>query len=208
MSEDAIDGADAGTASAGGSVSEAHLRSAISGDEACFALIYRDVQPRLHRYAASLVGDEAEDITSEAWLQIARDIRGFSGDLDAFRGWTARIVRNRALDYLRYRSRRPTDSTPVQEAIERPASDDPVREVIDAMTTKTALALIMELPREQAEAVLLRAVVGLDARTAGAVLDKSPAAVRVAAHRGLKRLAKRLAAGSAGSTVATGGHRR
>jgi RNA polymerase sigma-70 factor (ECF subfamily) len=36
----------------------------------------------------------------------------------------------------------------------------------------------------------LRAVVGLDARAAGAVLGKRAGAVRVAAHRGLKKLAQ------------------
>ena len=46
--------------------------------------------------------------------------------------------------------------------------------------------------RDQAEAVLLRAVVGLDAATAAEVLGKRPGAVRVAAHRGLRRLARIL----------------
>jgi RNA polymerase sigma-70 factor (ECF subfamily) len=41
--------------------------------------------------------------------------------------------------------------------------------------------------------VLLRAVVGLDAPTAARVLGKRPTAVRVAAHRGLRRLAGALA---------------
>jgi RNA polymerase sigma-70 factor (ECF subfamily) len=40
--------------------------------------------------------------------------------------------------------------------------------------------------------VLLRAVIGLDATTAGQVLGKRPGAVRVAAHRGLRRLARML----------------
>jgi RNA polymerase sigma-70 factor, ECF subfamily len=40
--------------------------------------------------------------------------------------------------------------------------------------------------------VLLRAVVGLDTIATGAVLGKSAGAVRVAAHRGLKRLARML----------------
>jgi RNA polymerase sigma-70 factor (ECF subfamily) len=48
---------------------------------------------------------------------------------------------------------------------------------------------ILALPRTEAEAVLLRAVVGLDATAAGKVLGKRPGTVRVAAHRGLKKLA-------------------
>jgi DNA-directed RNA polymerase specialized sigma24 family protein len=56
------------------------------------------------------------------------------------------------------------------------------------------LELASRLPRDQAEAVLLRAVVGLDAPAAARVLDKRHGAVRTAAHRGLKRLARELGA--------------
>ena len=45
--------------------------------------------------------------------------------------------------------------------------------------------------------MLLRAVVGLDVAQAAAVLGKRPVAVRVAAHRGLRRLAAALAARNA-----------
>jgi RNA polymerase sigma-70 factor, ECF subfamily len=40
--------------------------------------------------------------------------------------------------------------------------------------------------------VLLRAVLGLDAPAAAAVLGKRPGAIRTAAHRGLRTLARHL----------------
>jgi RNA polymerase sigma-70 factor, ECF subfamily len=52
--------------------------------------------------------------------------------------------------------------------------------------------MLRTLPRDQAEAIMLRAVMGLDAKSAGAVLGKRPGAVRSAAQRGLKTLASRL----------------
>jgi len=42
--------------------------------------------------------------------------------------------------------------------------------------------------------VMLRVVLGLDAKAAGRVLGKRPGAVRTAAYRGLQRLADRIAA--------------
>jgi len=63
---------------------------------------------------------------------------------------------------------------------------------LEAVSTEAALDLIATLPRDQAEAVLLRAVMGLDAETAGQLLGKRAGAVRTAAHRGLRRLAARL----------------
>lgn len=170
---------------------ERYLSEARAGNQAAFAELYRDAQPRLLRYAASIVGQDAEDVTGEAWLQIARDLHRFDGDLMGFRGWTVQIVRNRAMDHLRVAQRRP--STPLEEfLLDRPADFDTEARAAENLTTRTALRLIAQLPRDQAEAVLLRTVVGLDGTTAAAILGKRAGAVRVAAHRGLKALGRRL----------------
>ena len=171
----------------------AALHAARHGDEAGFVAIYRDVQPRLLRYATVLVGrDAAEDVTAEAWLQISRDLHQFVGDVDRFRGWAATIVHHRAMDACRAGARRPTTAPPDDERDEPVGASDTAAVALDALSTDLALTLIAALPREQAQAVLLRAVVGLDARTAGEVLGKRAGAVRVAAHRGLKKLARQL----------------
>jgi len=60
------------------------------------------------------------------------------------------------------------------------------------MSTNAALDLIASLPREQAEIIVLRAVVGLDVAQVARIVGKRPGAVRVAAHRGLRALAARL----------------
>ncbi|GAA1274170.1 RNA polymerase sigma factor [Pseudonocardia aurantiaca] len=176
---------------AGAALDEA-LRAASGGDEAGFVALYRDLQPRLLRYATALVGAEAEDVTAETWLQVARDMRGFQGDLDGFRGWVSTICRNRAMDWARTRTRRPADVTGTDLLAEYPDRDDAYGEAVEGMATQWAMAQILALPRTEAEAVLLRAVVGLDATTAGKVLGKRPGTVRVAAHRGLKKLAQTI----------------
>lgn len=173
------------------------LHRARQGDEEGFVVLYRDLQPRLLRYATVLVGwDSAGDVTGEAWLQITRDLHTFTGDLDRFRGWAAKIVHNRAIDLCRANARRPTvplDAGADRSYRDEPSSDrDAATAVLDELSTRKALALIAGLPRDQAQAVLLRAVVGLDAQTAGEVLGKRAGAVRVAAHRGLKRLARQV----------------
>jgi RNA polymerase sigma-70 factor (ECF subfamily) len=163
------------------------------GDSDAFRALYRDIQPRLLRYLHALVGQDAEDVAAETWLHITRDLTGFTGDYDAFRGWTATIARHRALDHLRRASRRPPAvPVPAEDLATLPGTDDTAQHAIDAVATDAALALINTLPPDQAEAVLLRAVLGLDAQTAGQVLGKRPGAIRTAAHRGLRTLAKQL----------------
>ncbi|MGW0904037.1 RNA polymerase sigma factor [Streptomyces sp. NPDC002853] len=173
----------------------AAVARAQEGDEAAFAVAYRLVQPGLVGYLRGLVGHDgetAEDIAAEAWLEIARDLGRFRGDGAGFRGWTATIARHRALDHLRRQKVRPRPSALDQDMLDLPGPHSTSEQALEAISTGEALALIAGLPRDQAEAVLLRVVVGLDAPAAARVLGKRPGAVRTAAYRGLRRLARRL----------------
>lgn len=171
----------------------AAVLAAQDGEENAFRAVYRAVHPRLLGYVRTLVGDgDAEDVTSEAWLQIARDLDSFTGDADRFRGWAARIARNRALDHIRMRGRRPAIGGDDTELTGWAADCDTAGAAMESLSTGTAMALIAQLPQDQAEAVVLRVVVGLDAKSAAETLGKRPGAVRTAAHRGLKKLAELL----------------
>jgi RNA polymerase sigma-70 factor, ECF subfamily len=176
------------------------LHAARAGNPVAFEAIYRTLTPRLLRYARGLVGQEADDVLAEAWLSIVRDLAQFDGDWDAFRGWTTRIVRNRAIDHLRAAARRPLKSDGLDQLFDEPGPDDTAASAEESLSTAAALELIAQLPPDQAEAVLLRAVVGLDAKTAGSVLGKRAGAVRVSAHRGLKTLARHLEEGAQQAT--------
>lgn len=168
------------------------LNAARNGDEQAFRVVYRLVHPGLLRYVRVLVGEDAEDVVSEAWLQIVRDLSRFSGDGAAFRGWASTIARHRALDHLRHHRRRPALATPPEEMPEPVTDKDAAELALDGLSTDQAVAMIASLPMDQAEAVMLRVVLGLDAQAAAKVLGKRPGAVRMAAHRGLRRLAENL----------------
>ena len=61
-------------------------------------------------------------------------------------------------------------------------------EVLHGLSTRQALALVAGLSRDQAEVVALRVIAGLDTDAVARILRKSPGAVRVALHRGLRTL--------------------
>ncbi|MFF9275273.1 RNA polymerase sigma factor [Streptomyces griseosporeus] len=170
----------------------AAVTRAQQGDEAAFADAYRIVQPGLLGYLRGLVGEDAEDVASDAWLEIARDLGRFKGDGAGFRGWTATIARHRALDHLRRQRVRPRSAVLEADVLELPGPHSTHEQALESLSTARALELVRGLPRDQAEAVLLRVVVGLDGPAAARVLGKRPGAVRTAAHRGLKRLAREL----------------
>jgi RNA polymerase sigma-70 factor (ECF subfamily) len=171
----------------------AAITAAQSGDEDAFRMLYRAIQPGLLRYLRVQVGSAAEDVASETWLQIARDLRTFRGDEAGFRGWAVTIARHRALDHARYQHRHPPADALPDELPQLQIGDDTAESAMEAIDTEAALALIARLPRDQGEAVLLRVVVGLDAKTAGKVLGKRAGAVRTAAYRGLRTLVDYLA---------------
>jgi RNA polymerase sigma-70 factor (ECF subfamily) len=176
------------------------LEAARAGDETAFRVLYRDVHPRVLRYLQAIVGADAEDIASETWLQVARDLPGFCGDEDGFRGWVATIARHRATDHLRRARRRPQQVTVTVAGLETWASgDDTAGQALELMATEAAISLISQLPRDQAEAVLLRVVMGLDVATTARILGKRQGAVRMASYRGLRRLSGWLEQAAANS---------
>jgi RNA polymerase sigma-70 factor (ECF subfamily) len=92
------------------------------------------------------------------------------------------------------RGRRPAIGGDETELTGKAAESDTAGEAMESLATDSTLSLIAQLPQDQAEAVVLRVVVGLDAKTAAETLGKRPGAVRTAAHRGLKRLAELIGA--------------
>jgi len=151
--------------------------------------LWHALNPLVLRYLRVVVGQAADDVASETWLQAAHELRRFRGDADGFRVWLFRVARHRALEELRRSGRRREDPAGLFGVDDRVSRDDPAREAVERMATRRALRLIAELPANQAEAVMLRVVVGMDVTQTAEVLGKRPGAIRVAAMRGLRRLA-------------------
>jgi RNA polymerase sigma-70 factor (ECF subfamily) len=167
------------------------VKNAQRGDQDAFRALYRSLAPRLLNYLRAQVGErDAEDVASETWAAIARDLSKYRESAGDFRGWAAAIARHRAVDHVR--RNRGLIPIPDDRLPDRQAPDNTEAAAQEAIATSAALSMIAELPHDQAQAVLLRVIVGLDAPAAGRILNKRPGAVRTAAHRGLRTLADRL----------------
>jgi RNA polymerase sigma-70 factor (ECF subfamily) len=166
------------------------LAAAQSGGEAAFSRLWRDANPALLRYLRVIAPGAADDVAAETWVQVVRGLRSFRGDEQAWRAWLFTTARRRAIDLARHRSRRP--ETPLDDVTvaQLPSTEDCAEAALEHLSTAAAIALLSGLPRLQAEVILLRVVAGLDTESVARLLRKSPGAVRVAAHRGLRRLAQ------------------
>jgi RNA polymerase sigma-70 factor (ECF subfamily) len=66
--------------------------------------------------------------------------------------------------------------------------------VLTSLDTQSALALLAQLPPDQAEVVLLRVLSGIETTRVATIVGKRPGTVRVLQHRALHRLAELVAA--------------
>ena len=158
------------------------LTAAQQGDEAAFARLWHDGQPALLRYLQVIAPDGAEDIASETWTQVVRGLTRFRGNEQNWRAWLFTTARRRVIDQTRQLMRRPTTSLETLPDL-----------ALENLATRAAMEVIALLPPLQAEVIMLRVVAGLDTETVGLLLGRTPGAIRIAAHRGLHRLASLLA---------------
>lgn len=128
----------------------------------------------------------AEDVASEAWCVAASKIHDFRGDADDFAGWLFGIARRIASTARRTAQRRATESRSPEELMAAaPAVEDHAlaQERIDWV--RSVLASLSERERD---VIGLVDVLGMDTKSAAQTLGMSMVAVRVARHRGLRRL--------------------
>ena len=166
------------------------LTAAQGGDEAAFSQLWRDANPSLVRYLRVIAPDVAEDIAAETWVTVVRGLRNFRGDEQAWRAWLFTVSRRRVIDEGRRKSRKPAVRLGEVPLAWLPQTADAADEAIERLSTRAAIAMLTELPPLQAEVVLLRVVAGLETEAVARLVGRSPGAVRVAAHRGLRRLAE------------------
>jgi RNA polymerase sigma-70 factor (ECF subfamily) len=168
------------------------LAAAQGGSEQAFSVLWRDVNPALLRYLRVVAAEHAEDVAAETWVQVVRGLPRFTGDETAWRAWLFTTARRRLLDQVRLRKRHPSEPLDEISPMDIPRTADAEQLAMDNMATESAMALLSKLPEQQAEVIFLRVVAGLDTEAIADILGRSPGAVRVAAHRGLKRLATLL----------------
>jgi len=135
------------------------LRKAQKGDERAFAIILRTYETPVYNYVLRLTGDKvlAEDLTQEVFLRVFQGLPRFSLRCK-FTTWLFQVTKNRVLDELRAKERRPVAPANLDDMPQLEVVDQPVErvETIDALWRA-----IEALPVDLKMALLLRDVVGL-----------------------------------------------
>ena len=171
---------------------ERTLEEARDGHGSALGELFRELYPRILRYLRALEPGEAEDLASEAWLDLANALRQFEGDERGLRALAFTIARRRLVDLQRRRARHPAVPIDTEGVVEEGWVGDVEEEAMTALATEAALARVATLPPDQAEVILLRVLGGLPVADVARIMAKRPGAVRVIQHRALRRLAEQM----------------
>ncbi|MCD9154044.1 RNA polymerase sigma factor [Aeromicrobium duanguangcaii] len=159
------------------------------GDPEAWRELYRAHAGRLVAWLQTRpTGDTAaaaEDVASQAWSVAAEKIAQFEGSCDDFGGWLFGIARRLSATSRRTWQRRNTRPEDVGDLLD--TVPDHGAEVVQQDWVRLVLA---QLPPRERAAVGLVDGLGWSPHAAAEVLGVSAVALRVARHRGLRRLAR------------------
>lgn len=163
------------------------------GDAEAWRALYRDHAGRLVVWLSTRPTSDAavasEDLAAETWLVAAEKVHSFHGTSDEFAGWLFGIARKLGGNVHRRGLRRRTHPQDPHTMPETQTTAGPEPAYAAQDWVRRALAA---LPDREREVVACREVVGLDVAATALALGISAASVRVAHHRGMRRLSAQV----------------
>jgi RNA polymerase sigma factor (sigma-70 family) len=165
------------------------LAAARSDAPWAYERIFTALSPVVEGYLRTQGAAEPEDLTSEVFLAVFRNLSTFSGDEVGFRAWVFTIAHRRMLDARRRAMRRPQPA-PLTEMGDGPVDDDIESVVERHLGDLRVRALCEQLLPDQRDVLLLRLLGRLTVEEVAAALDKTPGAVKALQRRGFQAVAR------------------
>lgn len=168
---------------------EHRLVQAAQADPHQFIPLYDRYFKRIYHYVLARVGDTqtAEDLTAQVFLKCLESLPRYRPDAP-FAAWLFTIARHTVISH--YRRERPSSSYDDEPAN---TARDEVPEWVEAGEELARLReLLAELEEDERELLRLRFAAGLTYREIAAMQGRSRGAVKMAAHRLLRRLQREM----------------
>jgi RNA polymerase sigma factor (sigma-70 family) len=176
------------------------VSAAKGGDETALEALVTRHQGFLYNLAVRMVGspDDAEDVTQEVLVKMVTRLATFQGK-SSFRTWLYRIAVNHVSNRRRSRWERLFSSYERHDAFndrlgwdEKEAARQPSAEaelLVEETKSVCLTGVLLCLDRAQRVAFVLGAVLGVDSRLGGELLETSPANFRQVLSRARRQLA-------------------
>ena len=167
------------------------LQSARDGSQAAWQELYTGLSPVVLGYLRANGAPDPEDVLSEVFLQVARDIARFDGDERGFRSWVFTIAHHRLIDARRHTARRPVELLPEPpEPLAR--ADDAAEEALERIGNEEVQRVLSVLSTDQRTVLLLRVVGDMSIDDVAKAVGKRPGAVKALQRRGLAAVKREL----------------
>jgi len=142
--------------------------------------LWTSLAPTVAGYLRAQGATEPDDLTSEVFLGVFRNLASFSGSEDQFRSWVFTIAHRRLTDGRRRAARRPPARA--MEAEDGPSAE---QEALRRLSGERVRGLCERLVPDQRDVLLLRLMGGLTVEEVAVALGKSGGAVKALQRRAL-----------------------
>jgi RNA polymerase sigma-70 factor (ECF subfamily) len=170
------------------------MAAAQAGDRRAYEDLLRECLPLLRQICRARLRDatEAEDAVQDTLLTIHRARASYDASRP-FRPWLVAITERRALDRIRARGRRSGREAALDLAADLPTPEGSADAALDAVRAAAKLRdAVQELPESQRIALGLTKLQDLTLQEASARSGMSIGAIKVATHRAMQTLRRRL----------------
>ena len=167
------------------------LEAAREGSEAAWQELYDGLAPVVLGYLRANAAPDPEDVLSEVFLQVARDVARFEGDERGFRSWVFTITHHRLIDARRHSSRRPIELSP-DPPEPGDFADDAAEEALAKIGMDEVMRVLAALSPEQRSVLLLRVIGDMSVEDVAKAVGKRTGAVKALQRRGLAAVKREL----------------
>jgi RNA polymerase sigma-70 factor (ECF subfamily) len=167
---------------------QAWAAAAQNGDKHAYSQLLTEIAPYVHNVIINSLAnpDAAEDIMQEVLISVHKSLGSYKPDRP-FKPWLMAIVNFRRTDYLRkYYSQREDKTATTDENYEFESQN--VTKPAFAGELKDIEAALATLPEQQQRIFRMIKIQGYSAKEVANEMDMNESAVKVSAHRAMKKL--------------------
>lgn len=172
---------------------ESLIERAKAGQGSAVTALYENHVAMVHGYFRACGVRDADDLTSEVFVGMLRNIGHFHGDRNDFRRWLMTIAHRRMLDSWRRQRSSPVSYVDPLSLVS--ASGATTVEMHILSIDRDLIGAFRSLTDSQREVLALRFIADLSIDDVAAIIDRPVTAVKSLQHRGLESVKRRLSPG-------------